>query len=386
MGQDKIIYLDHAATSWPKPESVAMAVAEAIINYGANPGRGAHQLAVKASRVIMETRFMLAKLLNVKNPNDIAFTSNTTAALNMVINGYLNKGDHVIYSGIEHNSVRRPLEALQEAGIISITQMTMDEIGQVDLGEFEKQLKINQTKLVIVNHASNLLGTILPIEQIIDIAHEYGATVLVDVAQTIGVLPIDVKKLNADFIAFPGHKGLLGPQGTGGVYISPLIDLKPTILGGTGSQSEKKEQPTVRPDRYESGTLNTPGIAGLNESLKYIMKQDLRVLHENEWRLTQVLIKELCAIEGIHILGPKLGEDRVGIVSFVINKMDSAKLAFELDRQFGIAVRSGYHCTPLAHTCAGTLETGAVRISVGWNTTEAEVRSCVSAINQLINK
>lgn len=383
MERSQIIYLDHAATSFPKPERVALAVADAISNYGANPGRGAHRLAVQASRVIMETRFMLAKLFGVKNPNDIIFTSNTSVALNMVIQGLLVQGDHVIYSGIEHNSVRRPLEALKTDGRITISEMKMNEHGIVNVTDLEDQLKNRKTRLVIVNHASNLLGTIVPIEAITALAHRYGALVLVDAAQTAGTYPLNIERLQVDFVAMPGHKGLLGPQGTAALYISPAIDLKPFIYGGTGSQSEKIEQPTVRPDRYETGTLNMPGIAGLREGLKYVIAQTVEHIHQREWAHSQTMMQGLSAIPGIQLLGPAIGEERVGIVSFVIPNQDSAKVAFELDKSFGIAVRAGYHCTPLAHATAGTLDTGAIRASIGWCTTEAEIATFINAIKSI---
>lgn len=383
MDHSQIIYLDHAATSWPKPERVAHAVADAITNYAANPGRGAHRLAVQASRVIMETRYLLAKLLHVKNPNDIIFTNNTSLALNMVIQGLLVHGDHVIYSGVEHNSVRRPLEALKLDGKITVSEMKMNQSGAVNLTDLEQQLKQRKTRLVIVNHASNLLGTIAPIGKIVALAHHYEALVLVDAAQTAGTYPLNIEMLQADFVAMPGHKGLLGPQGTAALYISPLIDLKPFIYGGTGSQSEKIEQPTVRPDRYETGTLNMPGIAGLREGLKHVIAQTVEDIHQKEWALSQKLIQGLQTIPGIQLLGPQIGEDRVGIVSFVLMNQDSAKVAFELDKSFGIAVRAGYHCTPMAHATAGTLETGAIRASIGWCTTKEEINSFIMAIKSI---
>lgn len=384
MEKTQIIYLDHASTSWPKPDSVAVAVADAISNYGANPGRGAHRLAVQASRVIMETRYLLAKLLHVKNPNDIIFTSNTSVALNMVIQGLLVQGDHVIYSGIEHNSVRRPLEAMKMDGRITISEMKMNELGAVNLLDLEEQLKQKKTRLVIVNHASNLLGTVAPIEKITALAHRYEAFVLVDAAQTAGTYPLDIERVKADFVAMPGHKGLLGPQGTAALYISPKIDLKPLVYGGTGSQSEKLEQPTVRPDRYETGTLNMPGIAGLREGLKYVMTQTVEHIHQKEWMLSQKIMQELIAVPGIHLLGPEIGEERVGIVSFVVANQDSASVAFELDKSYAVAVRAGYHCTPLAHATAGTLETGAIRASIGWCTTEEEIATFITAIKSIV--
>jgi cysteine desulfurase family protein len=386
MKREGIIYLDHAATSWPKPQGVAEAVAAAITEYGANPGRGAHRLAVEASRVIVQTRYALAQFFKIKNPNDIVFTNNTSAALNTVIFGYLNQGDHVIYGGVEHNSVRRPIEHLVATGSVTADVIQTSEIGEIDLVDLEEKLKAHQTKLVIINHGSNLLGTIAPIATIAKLVHRYGARLLVDAAQTAGTVPLHVEELAIDFLAFPGHKGLLGPQGIAGVYIHPEINIRPLLYGGTGSQSEHVQQPNVRPDRYETGTLNTPGIAGLRVGLAYVQQQTVEAIHKKEWALTQLLISKLQPYKKVRLLGPDLGVDRVGVVSFTIDGVDSARVAFELDRQFGIAVRSGYHCTPMAHEVAGTRESGAVRVSVGWSTTEHEIEALCEALQQWIGE
>jgi cysteine desulfurase family protein len=378
-------YFDHAASSWPKPPEVVEAMQQCLTEYAANPGRGSHQMAVQASRVLLETRIHLAKLFNVKNPNDIAFALNTTSALNLAIKGFVKPGDHVVCTMVEHNSVRRPLEYLKGTIGISVTYVAADAKGNVAVEDVAQALR-DRTTLVICNHSSNLLGSITPVEEIGRLTRSRGIRLLVDAAQTAGVFPIDVEKLGIDMLAFPGHKGLLGPQGTGGLYIHPEIDLDPLLHGGTGSQSEKAEQPNVRPDRYEAGTPNTPGIAGLNAGVKIILHETVESIHNKEWNLTQRLMRGLSEIDGLHLLGPDLGEPRTGIVSFYADGIDAAEIAFKLDRHDHIAVRAGYHCTPLAHQAAGTLECGAVRASVGYFTTEEDVDYLIEAVKRIVKK
>lgn len=377
-----IIYLDHAATSWPKPPVVKEAMLQAMDIAGANPGRGSHQMAVAASKVLFNTRRMIAALFGIHNPNDIVLTSNTTMSLNLAIKGTLQRGDHVITTMMEHNSVRRPLEYLKSLGIIEVDYLPLTEEGQISLERLEKAIRPN-TKLVVVSHSSNLLGSILPIQEISAITRKYSILLLVDAAQSAGVLPIHVEEMGIDLLAFPGHKGLLGPQGTGGLYIRPGIIVDPLLHGGTGSQSESIEQPTVRPDRYESGTPNTIGYAGLSAGIEQVLSLTTKRIYDHEWALSQYLMDGLLDIPGLHILGPGKGIPRSGLVSFFIDHIDSAELAFRLDREHGIAVRAGYHCTPLAHESAGTLERGAVRASFGVNSTEAEVSALLAAVYHL---
>lgn len=383
MSQDKpLIYLDNAATSWPKPQAVWEAMERVMRESAANPGRGGHAMAVKASRTLFETRKRLAKLLKIGNPNDIAFTNNTTHALNLAIQGLLNPGEHVIATSIEHNSVRRPLEALKRKLGIEVTYVATDARGSLDLTQVKLAMQSN-TKLIAAPHSSNLLGSITPIASLAEIAKNGGAKLLVDAAQSAGILPIDVGSMGIDLLAFPGHKGLLGPQGTGGLYIHPDIDLEPLMHGGTGSKSEAPEQPTVRPDRYEAGTPNTVGIAGLAEGVAFIQKETIQAIHEREKYLTDMLMEGLLALQGITILGPELGKDRTAIVSFLVDGIDPSEMAFLLDQQFGIAVRAGFHCTPLGHETAGSYETGAVRASPGYFTTESEIVSMIEAVKQI---
>jgi cysteine desulfurase family protein len=377
-----VAYLDHAASSWPKPPEVLKAMQECMLHYGANPGRGSHQMAVKASRILFETRKQLAKLFKIKNPNDISFALNTTMALNQAIMGFLQEGDHVICTAIEHNSVRRPLEYLKRTKGVQITYVKTDSKGEINLDDVKDALT-SRTTLMVCSHSSNLLGSILPIEQLGELCRDAGIKLLVDAAQSAGTLDIDVGKMGVHMLAFPGHKSLLGPQGTGGLYIDPDLELEPLLYGGTGSQSEMIDQPKVRPDRYESGTQNTVGIAGLGEGVKFVLNETVAKIHGKEWAQTQLLMASLMEVEGVHILGPDLGQNKTGIVSFTIHQTDSSEIAFILDQTFNIAVRAGYHCTPLAHEIAGTLERGAVRASVGYFTADEEVERLINAVKEI---
>ncbi|MEC0254078.1 aminotransferase class V-fold PLP-dependent enzyme [Paenibacillus lautus] len=381
---DPIVYLDHAATSWPKPPEVFEAMRKAMEEAAANPGRGSHRMAVKASRVLYGTRKTLADLFGVKNPNDIALTSNTTEALNLAIKGYLREGDHVIATMIEHNSVRRPLEYLKRTRGIQVDYITVDEEGQLDMQLMEGAFRSN-TRLVVCSQSSNLLGSIIPLIEIGELAKRKGAVLLVDAAQSAGMLDIHVEEMHIGMLAFPGHKGLLGPQGTGGLYISPDIDLEPLLHGGTGSQSEAIEQPTVRPDRYEAGTPNTIGYAGLQAGVRKVLEWTPQHIYRHEWELTQYMMEGLQEVGGFRILGPALGQARTGIVAFVSERYSASELAFRLDREYGIAVRAGYHCTPLAHMASGTEQTGAIRASVGISTSRDEIEFMRKAIKEIHN-
>lgn len=377
-----ITYLDNAASSWPKPPSVAEVMKQMMLECTANPGRGAHQMAVQASRVLFDTRNQLAKLFNVKNPNDIFFTQNTSMSLNMAIQGFVKNNDHIITTTIEHNSVRRPLEQLKKTRNVDVTYLNHDVEGYLNLDQLRQQIT-NRTRIIIINHSSNLLGTIMPIAEIGELARKHNIKLLVDAAQTAGVLPIDVRAMNIDMLAFPGHKGLLGPQGTGGLYVDPNLELEPLIVGGTGSKSEEIYQPMVRPDRYETGTQNTVGIAGLGAGVKFVLAETVAKIHEKETRQIQYLYRQLESVPGIQILGPSAEKPRTGIVSFVIDQADPSEVAFILDQSFNIAVRSGYHCTPLAHQTAGTMSAGAVRASISYFTTNEEIEHFIEAIKEI---
>ncbi|OWA35751.1 cysteine desulfurase [Saccharibacillus sp. O16] len=377
-----VIYLDHAATSWPKPPGVWEAMQHAMREESANPGRGSHRMAINAGRVLMRTRMELSRLFGIADPQDIAYMPNTTAALNQAIKGLLQPGDHAIATMIEHNSVRRPLEYMRRTFGIDVDYIQVDETGHLNLDELSGLCR-SQTKLIICNHSSNLLGSILPIADIAELAKSCGAALLVDAAQSAGVMDIDVGKLGIDLLAFPGHKGLLGPQGTGGLYIHPALDPVPLIHGGTGSQSEETDQPSVRPDRYEAGTPNTVGLAGLGEGVRYVRGEGAAAIGEREWQLTQLMMEQLSALDGLRLLGPRLGEPRTGIVSFTLESMEPSEIAFRLDRDYGIAVRAGFHCTPLAHRIVNTTASGALRCSVGHDTTKTEVEALVRAVREI---
>lgn len=379
---EKVIYLDHAASSWPKPKQVGEAMVEAVDQFGANPGRGSHRLAMKASRAIFEARKHLADLFHISNPNDIAFMLNTTMALNAAIKGYLCEGDHVICTSVEHNSVRRPLEYLKNKKQIQISYVEADQQGKVRIENIQRLIQHN-TRLIVCAHSTNLLGTILPIADIATLARKHGIRLLVDAAQSAGTIPVSVQQLGIDMLAFPGHKGLLGPQGTGGLYVSPDIELDPILHGGTGSQSEVIDQPLVRPDRYESGTQNTPGIAGLNAGVKQVLHDTVEMIEQKEQKLIQTMMEGLSYISGIRLLGPPKGERRAGLISFTLQNVEASQVAYELDRHYGIAVRAGYHCTPLSHMCAGTMQTGAVRASVGYTTTQTDVEQLIYAVREI---
>ncbi|WP_338541197.1 aminotransferase class V-fold PLP-dependent enzyme [Paenibacillus tundrae] len=379
---ERVIYLDHAATSWPKPPTVGEAMMQALDVAGANPGRGSHRMAVQASRVLFSTRKALSTLFGVSNANDISLGSNTTEALNLAIQGWLREGDHVIATMAEHNSVRRPLEYMRRSRNVTVDYVKVNAMGAVDLLELKKMFRPN-TRLVVCTHSSNLLGSILPVGEISEMCRKRQIPLLVDAAQSAGVMPVDVKQLGIDMLAFPGHKGLLGPQGTGGLYIAPELDVQPLLHGGTGSQSEAIEQPTVRPDRYEAGTPNTVGMAGLAAGVKHVMELTPERIYQHEWELTQFMMEGLASVPGIRMLGPEVGHPRTGLLSFTVEGHDSAQLAFKLDRQYNIAVRSGFHCTPLAHESAGTTRSGAVRASVGYNTVQSDVNTLIEAVHEI---
>lgn len=382
MKTPRMIYLDHAASSWPKPPEVINAVIDAIEHHGANPGRGSHRMAIDASRILFEARKQLAGLFGIGNPTDISFALNTTEALNLAIKGFLKENDHVICTSVEHNSVRRPLEYVKKVKNVSITYVETNAAGQLNINAFQDAFQRN-TRLLVCTHSSNLLGSINPIEELAEICRKKRVRLLVDAAQTGGTFPLDVSKTGIDMLAFPGHKGLLGPQGTGGLYVHPDIDLEPLVHGGTGSQSEAVEQPSVRPDRYEAGTQNVPGIAGLCAGVRYVRQIGTSEIHKHEWELTQALMEGLMGIEGVSVLGPEIGQTRTGIVSFILDKKESSEIAHILDRQFGIAVRAGHHCTPLSHETAGTLYTGAVRASLGYSTSREDIDELLEAVRYI---
>jgi len=376
-----VIYMDNAATSWPKPESVYRAVVDCMKRYGANPGRSGHKMATQAGKILLHTRELLCKLFSVDNPFQMIFTLNATESLNLAIKGCIEPGDHIITTTMEHNSVVRPLKELEKYDI-KTTYVKADSQGRVDPDDIRKAIQPN-TRLIVTTHASNVTGTLVPIDQIGKIAREYGILYLVDAAQTAGVIPIDLSKLPVDMMAMPGHKGLLGPQGTGVLYIAPHVKLKPLKEGGTGSQSENLYQPEFIPDRYESGTQNTPGIAGLGAGISFIMQQGQNNLFAYTNRLEKFFLEAVSSIPGIKVYGPPTMDERIGVISINIKDFDSTYIATLLDERYDIATRSALHCAPLAHQTIGTLKQGTVRFSPGIFNTMDQVAECIRALEQL---
>lgn len=379
-----MIYLDQAASTFPKPPEVPSAVAEAITSYGANPGRGSHVLARKAASVVEETRQRLSQFFGSTDQNKVLFTSSATSAINLALKGYpLSEGDHIISTTFEHNAVRRPLEAIRQDKGVNVTYINPLEEGVCD--EIKRSLQSN-TKLLVINHASNLTGHILPLDDLIKEAKKRDIKVLIDASQTAGVLPINMKKQSIDMLAIPGHKGLLGPQGIGALIIEGDVNLQPQIHGGTGGfHSQSIEQPDIWPDKYESGTLNVPGIAGLNAALKVLEKWGLNEIVSRETLLTTHCLSGLSQIDGIKVYGPNSKEERIGVVAFNVSDIFSQEVAIILDQHYNIAVRGGLHCTPLSHETNKTLdEGGAVRVSFGPYNTLEEVDFFLKAIKEII--
>jgi len=378
-----VIYFDNAASSWPKPAGVGEAMAEAVMEYGANPGRGGHQLSLRASRTIFQTRATLGKIFGIKDPTNIIFFPNATAALNQALKGFRwSKGDHIISTTYEHNSVRRPLEFLHREYGIEVSYIEPDHNGAIDFDLLRKHIRTS-TKLMVCTHVSNLTGSILPIKELGAIAKECNISFCVDASQSAGAIPIHVGEMNIDLLAFPGHKGLYGPQGTGGLYISPELDLIPLLHGGTGSQSEAIDQPTVRPDRYESGTVNTPGIAGWKVGLDFVLKTGVDKIWEHEQELTKYALKKLQEIESVTVYGPDIEVDRAPVIPINVQGLDAQECSYILDQHFGIATRAGMHCTPLGHQSIQTIEQGAVRISFGYFNTLEEVDQLIDALREI---
>lgn len=376
-----MIYFDNGATTFPKPDEVYDAVMKAMKEYGANPGRSGHKLAIRMGREIYETRELLAKLFNIDNPMNIIFTSNCTESLNLAIKGILSKGDHVITSSMEHNSVLRPLAALEKEGV-ELTIVKGDPTGKIKVEDIANSIRSN-TKLIVITHVSNLTGTIMPIEEIGRIAKEKGILLLVDAAQSAGVYDIDVKKMNIDMLAFPGHKGLLGPQGTGGLYIREGLLLKEIKQGGTGSFSHVLDMPDILPDRYESGTLNGPGIVGLGAGIRYILNKGIENIRKHEEELTKHFIEGLMQIDKVKVYGPLNEKEQGAVVSINIGDEDSSEISFILDEKYDIQVRPGLHCAPLAHKTIGTFEQGVVRFSFGPFNTHDQIDYALKAIREI---
>lgn len=378
------LYFDQAATSRPKPE----AVIEAMVRYQrevcASPGRSGHSLSIEAGRIVLAAREALAELLGVRDPLRICLTNNATEALNIVIRGLLRPGDHVVTTSLEHNSVMRPLRAREKEGV-RLTVVPCSKEGLLDPQDVRRAIR-PETRLLIVTHASNVTGTILPVAELGAMARALGIPFCVDAAQSAGILPIDVEKLGIDLLAFTGHKSLFGPQGTGGLYVGPGLEreIPPLMAGGTGSRSEFEEHPDFLPDRFEAGTPNTVGIAGLAAGVRFVLEEGVARIRDHEMRLAGRFCQGAAAIKGITLLGPADADKRIGVVSLRIDDLSPSEAALRLDERFGILCRPGLHCAPAAHRTIGTFPEGTLRFSFGYFNTEAEIDAALEALEAIV--
>ena len=379
-----MIYFDNAATTWQKPEEVYQRVNDVLRNKSGNPSRGSHQISLDASRVIFKVRKKLADFFNIEDSSQLAFTKNATESSNLIFKGFLNAGDHVIISSLEHNAITRPLHRLEEEGVIDLTVVDTEQ-GSAEFLTGIKEAITPQTKLVALTHASNVTGNILPVAEVGDLLADKDTALLVDAAQTAGVVPIDIEQLKVDFLVFTGHKALFGPQGVGGFYFNDDFDLEPLLEGGTGGSSKEKLNPDLYPDKYESGTLNTAGIAGLGAGIDFINQTNLTQIREHEMRLLEELTAGLQQIPAIEVLTSQISGERVGVTSFRVQGIDAVTVGQLLDSEYQIAVRTGLHCSPLAHQSIGSYETGTVRVSFSYFNTLAEVEEFLDALEEIID-
>ncbi len=380
-----MIYLDNAATSWPKPPEVLKAMTDVLERAGGNPGRSGHRLSIAAARVIYDTREEIARFFGISDPLRVIFTSNSTHAINLALRGMLRPGDHVVTSSMEHNAVMRPLRSLEKQGIrLSIVPCAAD--GSLSAGDLEKVIN-STTKLVVMTHASNIVGTLLPVAEIAAIAHQAGAMLLVDAAQTAGAIPIDMQAMVIDLLAFTGHKEMQGPPGIGGLVIADDVDvsqIEPLIRGGTGSRSDSEEQPDDLPDKFESGTANLAGIAGLGAGLKWITDRGIGEIRDHMKKLSQTLIEGLSPLPKVKIYGTLDPERSVAIVSFTVSGKCVSEIGLKLDEECGVLSRVGLHCAPAAHKTIGSFPEGTVRLAPGIFTTVSDVQEAIQAISKVV--
>ena len=375
-----MIYLDNAATTLHKPQQVIDAVVHAMQTMG-NCARGTHEEALDAARTVYDARVRLASLFGCPRVDHVAFTANSTEALNMAINGLIDPGDHVISTDLEHNSVLRPLYRLEAEHGAELSFVPADKLGNVDYADFERLMKPN-TRAVVCTNASNLTGTVLDIERIAKTAHSHGALVIVDASQTAGCWPIDMKKMGIDVLCFTGHKGLMGPQGTGGICVKEGIEIRPFKVGGSGVQSYSRTHPAEYPTRLEAGTLNGHGIAGLGAAAKFISETGVENIHAKERSLMLRFYEGVKNIEGVTVYGD-FTKDKTAIVALNIRDYESGEVSYELSQGYGIATRPGAHCAPRMHKALGTAEVGAVRFSFSFYNTEEEIDEAVRAVAEL---
>lgn len=375
-----MIYFDNAATTWPKPPEVMEAMRRCLEDVGANPGRSGHKMSLAAGNIVDEARKSIAALFNIKDCDRVIFTLNATDALNMAIKGSLNAGDHVITSSMEHNSVTRPLYGLREK--IEVTKVQCAEDGTLDPGDIKKAIRAN-TRVIVLTHASNVTGTVMPVKEVGDLARSAGIIFILDAAQTAGLLDIDVVKMNVDLLAAPGHKGLMGPPGTGILYVGERAKMRPWREGGTGSKSIVAGQPDILPEKYESGTLNSVGIAGLGAGVNFVRRIGPSKILEHELALVKRFIEGARRIPGIKILGPVDSDRRAPVVSFQLQGKDTGAVGSALDHWYNIACRAGLHCAPDAHRTLGTLETKLVRFSFSYFNKLEEVEFALQCLRDV---
>lgn len=383
--RDPIIYFDNAATSWPKPEEMMAAMIRYNGMIGGNPGRSGHHRSLDAARIILEAREALAALFGC-DALRIVFTKNATEALNISLSGLLHAGDHVITSSMEHNSVMRPLRFLESQGV-QLSVIPCSGAGLLNPDDVRAAMR-PQTRLVVVSHASNVTGTIQPLAELGRMTRDQGIIFGVDAAQTAGVLPLPVEAMSIDLLAFSGHKSLFGPQGTGGLYIREGLEkrIRPLMRGGTGSRSEFERQPDFMPDKYESGTPNTIGLAGLDAGVRFVLAEGVETIRCKEQSLTAQFLQGLASLQGISVYGPPDAASRTAVVSFNIAGVSPSEAALEFDERFRIMCRPGLHCAPAAHRTIGTFSQGTIRFGFGYFNTGEEVSLALEAIRSLIKK
>ena len=377
-----MIYLDNAATTLQKPQCVIDAVVKAMNSMG-NAGRGAHSNSLSASRVVYDTRCKIAKLFNCKRPDHVVFTCNSTEALNIALNGIFNTGDHVITTDLEHNSVLRPLYRLEKEGTIDLSFVRADKKGRPNYGEFESLIQPD-TRAIVCTHASNLTGEVIDLAEVGRIAKKHGLLLIVDASQTAGCVPIDMEAMNIDVVCFTGHKGIYGPQGTGGLCIREGVEIRPFKVGGSGIHSYMKTQPEEYPTRLEAGTLNSHGLMGLSAALDFLEETGVETIAAKEHQLMMRFYNGVSKLPNVTVYGDfSEGHNRTAVVTLNIGDYDSSAVSDELSECYDIATRAGAHCAPRMHQALGTVEQGAVRFSFSWFTTEEEVDAAIAAVTEI---
>jgi cysteine desulfurase / selenocysteine lyase len=379
-----IIYFDNAATSWPKPPAVLQAMQFYMESVGASPGRSGHRLAINAARMVYDARESIAGLLGADDALRVIFTRNVTEGLNLVLQGLLRAGDHVVTGSMEHNSVMRPLRALEREGV-ELTVVGNSPAGEIEPADVERAIRPH-TRLIVLNHASNVVGTLAPVREIDAVARRHGILCVLDAAQSAGVYPIHMEEDQVDILCFTGHKGLMGPQGTGGVIFGERVQIDqvtPLTRGGTGSRSEEEEQPPFLPDVFESGTQNAVGLAGLGAAVEFIRDVGVETVRAHEVTLTRRLLEGLTAIDGVLVYGAGDASRQTSTVSFNVQGLEPSEVGLRLDEEYGIMCRVGLHCAPAAHRTMGTFPGGTVRFGLGYYNTLAEVDVAISAVAKL---